>query len=45
MAFTLGVSERNIIQQINNSLFLDITVVIGKILMSLNHIRIKGNKL
>lgn len=30
VAFTLGVSERNIIQQINNSLFLDITVVIGK---------------
>lgn len=30
VAFTLGVNERNIIQQINNSLFLDVTVVIGK---------------
>jgi len=30
VAYTLGVSERNIIQQINNSLFLDVTVVIGK---------------
>ena len=30
VAYTLGVNERNIIQQINNSLFLDVTVVIGK---------------
>lgn len=30
VAFTLGVNQRNIIQQLNNSLFLDITVVIGK---------------
>lgn len=30
VAYTLGISERNIIQQINPSLFLDATVVIGK---------------
>lgn len=30
VAFTLGINERNIIQQLNNSLFLDATVVIGK---------------
>lgn len=30
VAQTLGVGERNIIQQLNNSLYLDVTVVIGK---------------
>ncbi len=30
VAMTLGVSEKNIIQQMNNSLYLDVTVVIGK---------------
>lgn len=30
VAQILGVSERSIIQQINNSLYLDVTVVIGK---------------
>lgn len=30
VAYTLGISERNIIQQINPSLYLDATVVIGK---------------
>ncbi len=30
VAMTLGVSEKNIIQQLNNSLYLDVTVVIGK---------------
>ncbi len=30
VAMTLGVSERNILQQVNNSLYLDVTVVIGK---------------
>lgn len=30
VALTLGVSEKNIIQQLNNSLYLDATVVIGK---------------
>lgn len=29
VANTLGVTERNIIQQLNNSLYLDVTVVIG----------------
>lgn len=29
VALTLGVNERNIIQQLNNSLYLDVTVVIG----------------
>lgn len=30
VAMTLGVNEKNIIQQMNNSLYLDVTVVIGK---------------
>lgn len=30
VAVVLGVTERNIIQQLNNSLYLDVTVVIGK---------------
>lgn len=30
VAKLLGVSEKNIIQQLNNSLYLDVTVVIGK---------------
>jgi hypothetical protein len=30
VAQILGVSEKNIIQQLNNSLYLDVTVVIGK---------------
>ncbi|MDQ3194335.1 MAG: LytR C-terminal domain-containing protein [Bacteroidota bacterium] len=30
VAVLLGVNERNIIQQINNSLYLDVSVVIGK---------------
>lgn len=30
VAYSLGISERNIIQQINPSLYLDATVVIGK---------------
>ena len=30
VAMILGVGERNIIQQMNNSLYLDLTVVIGK---------------
>lgn len=30
VAFLLGINSRNIIQQINNSLYLDATVVIGK---------------
>jgi len=30
IASTLGVSDKNIIQQLNNSLYLDATVVIGK---------------
>lgn len=30
VALTLGVNEKNIIQQMNNSLYLDVTVVIGK---------------
>ncbi len=30
VAQTLGVSEKNIIQQMNNTLYLDVTVVIGK---------------
>ena len=30
VAMILGVNERNILQQMNNSLYLDVTVVIGK---------------
>lgn len=30
VAMILGVNERNVIQQMNNSLYLDVTVVIGK---------------
>ena len=36
VAKLLGVSEKNIVQQINNSLYLDVTVVIGKDFKDLN---------
>jgi hypothetical protein len=36
VAKLLGVSEKNIFQQINNSLYLDVTVVIGKDFKDLN---------
>ncbi|MGB3016685.1 MAG: LytR C-terminal domain-containing protein [Ignavibacteria bacterium] len=36
VAKLLGVSEKNIVQQINNSLYLDVTVVIGKDYKDLN---------
>ena len=36
VAMILGVNERNILQQMNNSLYLDVTVVIGKDFKELN---------
>ncbi|HMS64262.1 MAG TPA: LytR C-terminal domain-containing protein [Ignavibacteria bacterium] len=43
VAMILGVSEKSIIQQLNNSLYLDVTVVIGKDFKELKPFMLKKN--